>query len=618
MAIVPLRCAHLFLLIATAIALEFVTRSDAATINAASVSFTDVSAAVSAAVDGDTVIVPAGTASWTSTLYVTKSISIIGATSVAGDHANQPMIAQDLTVIKDDVALTGSNQVAKIIAATISPGPALFRVSGITFQLGSQTALPGAPSAAISLVSSSTQTAPADNIRIDHCNFAQLRQKAIFINGWLYPVVDHCIFNSQSTGNVFFATVSYPDWGGHAQSVGNGSWNEPSYFGTEKFTFFEDNTINNNATAVTNGCIDADSGARYVFRYNIEKNTWPGQHGSETGGYRGGRSFEIYNNIFSYTNVVLSGNLRRSGTGLVYGNTITAANVNSHLMSLTAFRENGSSWLVGGANGANVWDVNDTSNQTGNGFGGSTGGRYAAGTAAIGSGAKTLVVAGSPWVAKDWTGYSVTNLDQIDAKGFSVSSFPTSNTGNTISFSTNGSSTDINFNPGDRFEIRRVLAAMDQPGRGVGDLCTGAVIGQFQNQTTGSNSWPHEALEPWYCWNNGLNGTMNHSSATLGSNYPSVLENREYYNFNPSWAPGQPLSSGIASGPLSNRPTQCTPGHDVAINGYGPGVGYWAADQDAFYVCAAPDTWSVYYTPYAYPHPLVSAVPAPPANLHVM
>jgi len=53
------------------------------------------------------------------------------------------------------------------------------------------------------------------------------------------------------------------------------------------------------------------------------------------------------------------------------------------------------------------------------------------------------------------------------------------------------------------------------------------------------------------------------------------------------------------------------------------GTGYWVTDQDCasvpdgsagahpaapiagiLYTCTAPDTWTEYFTPYAYPHPL--------------
>jgi hypothetical protein len=37
-----------------------------------------------------------------------------------------------------------------------------------------------------------------------------------------------------------------------------------------------------------------------------------------------------------------------------------------------------------------------------------------------------------------------------------------------------------------------------------------------------------------------------------------------------------------------------------------PGVGYWASDINTLYVCNPTNTWTVYYTPFTYPHPLVS------------
>jgi len=70
-------------------------------------------------------------------------------------------------------------------------------------------------------------------------------------------------------------------------------------------------------------------------------------------------------------------------------------------------------------------------------------------------------------------------------------------------------------------------------------------------------------------------------------------------------------SSGVGCGTLSARPAACA-----------TGVGYWATDQSCsdltgmagahpstpisgtLYRCTAPDTWTAYYTPLPYPHPL--------------
>src|ERR1051326_289009 len=62
----------------------------AATITATSASFKDVASAVSSAHDGDVVVVPAGTASWTTTLNIAKGITLEGA-------------GNDKTVILDDL-----------------------------------------------------------------------------------------------------------------------------------------------------------------------------------------------------------------------------------------------------------------------------------------------------------------------------------------------------------------------------------------------------------------------------------------------------------------------------------------------------------------------------------
>src|SRR5262249_10484663 len=133
----------------------------AATITAASVSLVDVSAAVASAVDGDTVIVPSGTATWTSRLVIANAITLIGQTTtdaVAGT-------AVDNTII-----------VSKLVAPNLTPLLALdtssgktYRVSGITFK-DAQTVPTGQYHTSI--------TGQSNSVRLDHCHY-------VLTNNWL-------------------------------------------------------------------------------------------------------------------------------------------------------------------------------------------------------------------------------------------------------------------------------------------------------------------------------------------------------------------------------------------------------------------------------------------------
>jgi hypothetical protein len=69
---------------------------------------------------------------------------------------------------------------------------------------------------------------------------------------------------------------------------------------------------------------------------------------------------------------------------------------------------------------------------------------------------------------------------------------------------------------------------------------------------------------------------------------------------------------GVGSGTIASRPATCT-----------TGVGWWATDQGSwdttiaantsglFYKCTSTNTWTLFYTPYTYPHPLVTAGNSP-------
>jgi hypothetical protein len=111
-----------------------------------------------------------------------------------------------------------------------------------------------------------------------------------------------------------------------------------------------------------------------------------------------------------------------------------------------------------------------------------------------------------------------------------------------------------------------------------------------------------------------------------------LIQEREFYinagNLQSSSSSPFNGTTGIGIGTLANRPSTCTPTTSgLAMDaGYG-GVGYWAVDQGSWnsgslsyqiagagttytqgllYTCTATNTWTNTYTPYNYPHPLVT------------
>jgi hypothetical protein len=148
-----------------------------------------------------------------------------------------------------------------------------------------------------------------------------------------------------------------------------------------------------------------------------------------------------------------------------------------------------------------------------------------------------------------------------------------------------------------------------------------------------------------YFWSNTKNGSAMIPTAdiTLTSNNP---DDPDYNRVVPTadqdfWVETTPFdgTSGVGCGTLTDRPKTCT-----------TGVGYWATDQNCsatigmigahpstplagtLYKCAATNSWTAYYTPYTYPHPLrtdcvayptlcdapsAATPPAPPKGLRV-
>jgi hypothetical protein len=152
------------------------------------------------------------------------------------------------------------------------------------------------------------------------------------------------------------------------------------------------------------------------------------------------------------------------------------------------------------------------------------------------------------WTTNQWVNYSV---EDTVTHG---TGYITSNTSNTLTYTLYTDSGGPNkWNTGDGYKIHKLLIALDQPGRGQGDLISGNVP---LNITTGTVAWTHQALEPCYSWNNLCNGAQVDMQGGIGP--PTIQANRDYFNRTrmPGYVPytyPHPLVSGSPSSPTNLR-----------------------------------------------------------------
>jgi hypothetical protein len=129
----------------------------------------------------------------------------------------------------------------------------------------------------------------------------------------------------------------------------------------------------------------------------------------------------------------------------------------------------------------------------------------------------------------------------------------------------------------------------------------------YQGPGRGSgNSSSGLASYPIYQWDNG--GT---SVVDINDSFNSFHANRDWYDSQSTGCSGT-QSTGVCSGALASRASNCT-----------TGVAYWATDQSKLYKCSSTNTWSVYYSPFTYPHPLQGGGTGgsglmPPTNVSVI
>jgi hypothetical protein len=444
------------------------------------------------AANGDTIFIPAGTCHWTTGIksILSGSLTIMGA-------GNQTLGGGDMTVIVDDINVTDGSD-PPLLALATAAGQTV-RLTGLTIQGG-----------AMSLTSNGAVRIHGNSeaVRVDHNHFNSVTDQSLTLGGCEYGVVDHNLFDYHKTQ----VTVRYDNCNGEIDGNGDQSWALPTNFGSSQFIFIEDNVFNGTSSVAGGGAADdCDHGGRLVFRHNQLNAANIQGHEMEDRG-QGCRAQEIYANVISVPNLQGSFYYTRTGTSLIWGNTLSGTIV-----------------MVGAHN-----DRSETNNAN-----------YQPPPTSWGK--CGTVLGPSAWDGNtDSTGYPCFN----------------------------------------------------QVGRGKGDLLE-LQFPQAMDAIMGRITFPHEALEPVYAWGNKFTCPERQQCTYFGVGAPErglIVENRDYYVELPNY--DEPNSTfngtaGIGQGLLSARPASCT-----------PLTGYWASDTQTLYQCQTPNTWTEYYTPYIYPHPL--------------
>jgi hypothetical protein len=278
------------------------SEGQAATINAASCSTPDVQTAVNSASNGDTVVIPNGSCTWTSGITTSKQITISGQT-------------------KGRVLITHSAGSGDLLAITTGSSFSTV-VSNLNF-------LPGSGTGRYMVIGGSGKPP------LIHDNYFNLPDfqlvHAIHYERYGGGVIHHNTFESLTASGT--SGSSGAGSGGLAikdQSSGV-SWSTASTMGAADITgtaniYIEDNTFNN----IYLQAIDCDDNARTVIRRNTFNDSGFVCHGADTSTY-GARHTEVYDNTFVFHTSGSIGpityplNLNwwwyvRGGTGIVTGN----------------------------------------------------------------------------------------------------------------------------------------------------------------------------------------------------------------------------------------------------------------------------------------------------------
>jgi hypothetical protein len=298
--------------------------AQANTVNAASCNVSDVQTAVNSAANGDTVVIPNGSCTWTGGISTAKQITIQGAT-VGG------------------VTITDAAGSANLLSFTIG--------SSFHTTIANLRFMPGSGTGNYVTVNGVGLTPLMHDMYFNLPNF-QL-QHAV-----MWTVKGGVIWNTTFESTDLSSPVVGSD-GGCLLVKSDLPWNSPSTMGMLDTTgtnnlYIEDSTFN-----AVGQCPDVDDNGRVVIRHSKVIGSSGLTHGPS--GAQGGRHVELYNNAFTYpdtTRVLNRYFWFRAGTAVITANSIQWINGQSYPNKTSfAWIVEGARWSVGGHGCATSWQA---------------------------------------------------------------------------------------------------------------------------------------------------------------------------------------------------------------------------------------------------------------------
>ena len=230
-----------------------------ATITATNCSNSAVRTAINSAVDGDTVLIPAGDCTWSTQVLVTVGIKLTGA-------------GQASTILRDAVPKNGGSQSTMLQFNVASPNNFEASHFKVIWTVDD-------PYNKGHIGISGTSKA----FRLHHITYAnaagttnQGMGNLVASDGYLWGLIDHITVN----GYGGLLVCQHAGWNG--SSWGDGSWAEAAYWGTEKAIYVEDSSVNATYVGPPVAAFDAYAGCRAVLRHNTFNGALTGSHGLDS------------------------------------------------------------------------------------------------------------------------------------------------------------------------------------------------------------------------------------------------------------------------------------------------------------------------------------------------